>query len=75
MTTRFEAVPPPHREGSFKFFARDALPTHKMPQTDLEQIWPLFWRHRGGFFAAHCHCHADGRNVWTIEESREAPRA
>jgi hypothetical protein len=41
-----------------------------MPQSDLEQIWPLFWKYREGFFAAHCHCHADGRNDWTIEESR-----
>jgi hypothetical protein len=40
-----------------------------LPQTDREQIWPWFWRHRGGFFAAHCHCHPDGRNDWTLEES------
>jgi 8-oxo-dGTP diphosphatase len=42
----------------------------QMPQTDLEQIWPWFWQHRGGFFAAHCHCRSDGSNVWTLEESR-----
>jgi hypothetical protein len=40
-----------------------------LPQTDREQIWPWFWRYRGGFFAAHCHCHPDGRNDWTLEES------
>jgi hypothetical protein len=40
----------------------------KIPQTDREQIWPWFWQFRGGFFAAHCHCHADGRNEWTLEQ-------
>jgi 8-oxo-dGTP diphosphatase len=63
-------APAPHREGRFKFFSRAELTSLKMPQTDGEQIWPLFWRHRGGFFAANCHCHADGRNEWTLEESR-----
>jgi 8-oxo-dGTP diphosphatase len=66
---RLKSLPPAHREGIFKFFPRDALASLKMPQTDLEQIWPLFWRHRGGFFAAYCHCHPDGRNEWTVEES------
>ena len=68
---RLKATPPPHREGNFRFFARSELASLKMPQTDLEQIWPLFWRHRGGFFAAACHCHPDGRNEWTLEESHE----
>ncbi len=63
-------LPPPHHEGIFKFYPRSALPGLRMPQTDREQIWPLFWRHRGGFFAAHCHSHPDGHNDWTIEESQ-----
>jgi 8-oxo-dGTP diphosphatase len=66
---RLTALPPPIREGRFEFFPRSALAALKVPQTDREQIWPLFWRHRGGFFAAHCHCHADGRNDWTVEEA------
>ncbi len=69
---RLTYLPPLHREGTFKFFARSELPGLKMPQTDLEQIWPWFWQHRGGFFAAHCHCHPDGRNEWMLEESRFA---
>ena len=69
---RLAALPPPHREGRFQFFARARLDGLKLPQTDRERIWPLFWRHRGGFFAAHCHCHADGRNDWTLEESLPA---
>ncbi len=66
---RLKFLPPPHAEGRFQFFARAALDGLNLPQTDREQIWPWFWRHRGGFFAAHCHCHPDGRNDWTFEES------
>ena len=66
---RLKTVPPPHREGRFAFFSREQVATLALPQTDREQVWPLFWRHRGGFFAAHCHCHADGHNDWTIEQS------
>ena len=65
--TRLTATPPPHREGRFQFFPRAALDALPLPGTDREQIWPLFWRHRGGFFAASCHCGADGVNEWTIE--------
>lgn len=66
---RLRSVPPPIREGSFAFFRRDDLARLPLPETDRAQIWPLFWRHRGGFFAAHCHCHADGRHDWSLEES------
>ena len=67
--TKLNSLPPPHREGLFHFWPAAQLPSLKLPQTDREQVWPLFWRHRGGFFAAHCHCHADGRDEWTLEES------
>jgi 8-oxo-dGTP diphosphatase len=67
--TRLTQVPPPHREGEFAFFDRAQLDSLNIPTTDREQIWPLFWRYRGGFFAAHCHCLADGRNEWTLEET------
>ena len=68
---RLQATPPPHREGTFQFFSRAELASLKVPETDAEQIWPLFWRHRGGFFAAHCDC-TSGKDTWTLEES--APR-
>ncbi len=67
---RLTAEPPSHREGRFAFFARAALDGLALPQTDRERIWPWFWQHRDGFFAAHCHCHPGGRNDWTLEESR-----
>jgi 8-oxo-dGTP diphosphatase len=66
---RLRALPPPIREGRFAFFTREEAATLAVPQTDREQIWPLFWRHRGGFFAAHCHSHPERPNQWVIEES------
>jgi 8-oxo-dGTP diphosphatase len=68
---RLTALPPVHDEGRFAFFPRAALADLKLPETDRESIWPWFWQHRGGFFAAHCHCHPDGRNEWKLEESRK----
>jgi 8-oxo-dGTP diphosphatase len=65
---RFTSLPPVHREGCFGFFERDELDQLPLPQTDRETIWPWFWKFRGGFFAAHCHCHPDGRNDWVLQE-------
>ena len=67
---RLNATPPPCSEGRFDFFEREALAELRLPQSDEEKLWPLFWEHRGGFFAAHCHCLPDGRNDWTLEDSR-----
>jgi 8-oxo-dGTP diphosphatase len=69
VTPRLKALPPEHREGRFKFFSRSELAGVKLPRTDLERLWPLFWEHRGGFFAAHCHCQPGLKDVWTIEET------
>lgn len=66
---RLNRLPPPHREGQFGFFTASALESLPLPITDREQIWPLFWKHRGGFFSAHCHCLSENQNIWTIEES------
>jgi 8-oxo-dGTP diphosphatase len=66
---KLKSLPPVHAEGRFEFFPREKIFDLKIPQTDREQIWPWFWQFRGGFFAAHCHCHADGRNEWMLEEA------
>jgi 8-oxo-dGTP diphosphatase len=66
---RLSCLPPPCNEGRFSFFKREALGGLRIPDTDRESIWPWFWQHRGGFFAAHCHCVQDGRNEWRLEES------
>ena len=69
---RLTALPPPHEEGRFQFYRRSQIGSLNIPQTDREQIYPWFWKFRGGFFAAHCHCHPDGTNDWTLEESTAA---
>lgn len=66
---RLEIVPAECREGVFGFFPKSELASLNIPRTDREQIWPLFWRHRGGFFSAHCRCLSDGGEEWTLEES------
>jgi 8-oxo-dGTP diphosphatase len=66
---RLAALPLDNAEGRFAFYPREALVGLKIPQTDREKIWPWFWQHRGGFFAAHCHCYHDGTTDWTLEES------
>jgi 8-oxo-dGTP diphosphatase len=66
---RLRELSPPHREGRFEFIPRARLDALPLPSTDREQIWPLFWKHRGGFFAAHCHCQAGGSTTWTMEAS------
>jgi 8-oxo-dGTP diphosphatase len=69
---RLKVLPAVHAEGIFKFFRREELAALTLPKTDFEQLWPLFWKHRGGFFAAHCHCHPNGKNDWVLEESTGA---
>jgi 8-oxo-dGTP diphosphatase len=69
---RINTLPPAHREGVFRFVLPGALTTLPLPQTDREMIWPLFWAHRHGFFAAHCQCLRENHHIWTIEESRHA---
>ncbi|MDB6059342.1 MAG: hydrolase [Verrucomicrobiales bacterium] len=72
---RLREVPPPIREGTFAFIPINQLSKVPLPKTDIEQIWPLFWRHRGGFFAAHCRVLPNGENEWTIEEENSQPRS
>ncbi len=66
---RINATPPTISEGRFKFFSRAELDGLTLPQTDREMVWPLFWRHRGAFFTAHCRCGDNGQNEWTLEHS------
>jgi 8-oxo-dGTP diphosphatase len=70
---KLTALPAPMSEGRFQFFPPAEVEKLRIPQTDRERIWPWFWQHRGGFFAAHCHCHANGRNDWTLEQSSAVP--
>ena len=67
-----EKAPSPINEGTFALFARKEINGLQLPQSDRDHIWPLFWKHRGGFFSAHCHCHEDRPDEWTIEQSNPA---
>ena len=69
---RLTALPPAHREGVFGFFARSELAGLPVPHTDARMIWPLFWKHRNGFFAAHCRSLPGRGDEWAIEESQPA---
>jgi len=64
---RFSHLPPPIDEGRFAFVSRNDLATLPIPDTDRSAIWPLFWKHRHAFFAAHAHCQPDGSQTWTLE--------
>ena len=63
-------VPPKNREGRFEFVARSDISSRTLPPNDDEFIWPAFWKHRGGFFSAHCRCHSDRQNEWRVEASQ-----
>lgn len=69
---RLARLPPAMAEGRFGFHSREKLGGLAIPRTDREQLWPLFWGPRGGFFAAHCECRADGQDQWVVEDSRRA---
>ena len=66
---RIDRTPAPIDEGEFAFFEARRIPELPLPRTDREQIWPLFWRHRGGFFVAHCETSVEGER-WTVEQSQ-----
>jgi 8-oxo-dGTP diphosphatase len=65
---RLRILPPPNREGIFRFYPRRGLRSVRLPDTDRTVIWPLFWKHRRGFFAAHWR-NEEGRVRWRLEES------
>ncbi len=69
ITTKVNRVPTAHREGRFAFHSRAAVDSLSLPVTDREMIWPLFWKHRGGFFAARCATVAGRPNEWMLEQS------
>ncbi len=67
---RLADCPPDIPEGRFRFVTCSELAALPVPGTDRERIWPWFWEHRGGFFAAHCRCLGGERHEWTLETSR-----
>ncbi len=66
---RLLKLPKPCDEGEFKFFTAKEIDKLDIPRTDREQIWPLFQKHRGGFFSGHFHCLVGDKFDWALEES------
>jgi 8-oxo-dGTP diphosphatase len=54
-------------EGRLEWHPPAALPSLPIPETDRRVIWPLFWRYRGSFFAAHIDCRG-GTLRWRVEQ-------
>lgn len=69
---RITRLPPAMEEGRFAFHTKSDLDELRVPPTDRDWIWPMFWKHRGGFFAAHCRCGADESYAWVLEQSSPA---
>ena len=67
-----DQLPPPCEEGEFQFFTASEIEQLDIPQSDHEQIWPLFQKNRGGFFSGHFRCIEGDTFEWTLEESRPA---
>jgi len=43
-------------EGQLEWHTREDIAALPLPATDRHVIWPLFWKYRGAFFAAHIDC-------------------
>lgn len=54
-------------EGSLGWHDIAAIEQLSIPETDRLVIWPLFFRYRRRFFAAHLHC-GDGELKWRLEQ-------
>ncbi len=65
---KLQTLPPPGPEGRFEFVPLDEVCRRPIPQTDREVLWPLFQKHRGGFFAVSIQCGKDEVFSWKIEE-------
>lgn len=56
-------------EGVLEWHDRAKINDLSIPETDREVIWPLFWKYRGSFFAAHIDCSGDSLQ-WRLEQGR-----
>lgn len=70
---RLKHLPPEHEEGHYQWFDTAELSHLDIPQTDREFIWPLFWRHRGGFFVTDCKTQSGKVINWQSLQSSPPP--
>lgn len=71
LKSRLKQLPPPHDEGVFEFVPRDEVGRRRIPLSDRDVLWPLFQKHRGGFFAVSIRCEGpDGAaQSWRVEQA------
>lgn len=50
------ALPPAMQEGRFGFFARSAIDTLPLPETDRTALWPIYDRYHDRFVALRADC-------------------
>ncbi|MDX1682755.1 MAG: NUDIX domain-containing protein [Phycisphaeraceae bacterium] len=55
-------------EGRLEWHDPANLETLPLPETDRRVLWPLFWKHRGGFFSAHIDCRGP-EMTWRVNQS------
>ena len=60
-------LPPDISEGRFGYFARKAVDTLPLPETDREALWPIYDRYRERFVALRANCEP-GRPVRIVVE-------
>ncbi len=59
-------------EGKLEWIERSDIEKLPLPQTDIQVIWPAYFKYRGGgFFMVHLECSSDSRELqWRFEQSR-----
>ena len=62
-------LPAPHDEGDFEFVPVRKVSKLKIPHTDKQILWPLFLKHRGGFFSVKIDCAGGKKLKWKVEEA------
>jgi 8-oxo-dGTP diphosphatase len=62
-------LPPHHDEGKFEFVPVAKVSKLKIPETDKQILWPLFQKHRGGFFSVKIDCVGGKKLKWEVEEA------
>jgi len=62
-------LPKKHEEGDFEFVPLSNVSMIKMPTTEKQILWPLFLKHRGGFFSVKIDCVGGKKLKWKVEEA------
>lgn len=67
ITRPVDVAPTAISEGTLGWHDPDAIDALPIPDTDRQIIWPLFWKYRRQFFAAHIDC-ANGQLTWRLDQ-------